>query len=139
MVRCDNRGMRYLFPMDRLAVKYARKVAHGISKGLIRGSSFAGNGAKYRFDTEGGKDIAYLIDLDSLRDCGPVNHPAYTGANTTMWSAYLDEQYKNLDSDKGGNREAISPNEKISKCTTKYSCCPSCSTNQNNFSEIQNV
>lgn len=93
IVRTDDKGLRYSVPFDDSDPDHL-KVKSKIEKGLIKGSSFQALGPTYRYQDENGKHIAWLTGVKVLRDCSPVNNPAYKGAPALMRSEELDKGYK---------------------------------------------
>jgi HK97 family phage prohead protease len=90
-VSTDDKGIKYSVPFDASNPDH-QKVAKGIGK-WIKGSSIGAYNPTYRFDVEGGKHIAWVTDLEVIRDLSPVNSPAYKNAPAMMRSSELDEQY----------------------------------------------
>jgi len=93
VVKTDEKGLRYSVPFDPQDPQH-QSVKAKIQKGLIRGSSFGAMGPQYRYTEEAGKHIAWLVGVKVLRDCGPVNSPAYKGAPALMRSEECNRQYR---------------------------------------------
>lgn len=85
----DEKGLHY--EIDLPSTRIAQDVHTSISRGDIRGSSFAATVGYEEWSREGDNEIRTIKRFDGLYDVSPVTYPAYTSSGTAVRSCERKE------------------------------------------------